>query len=79
VVREIHAQVAGWHPKRGPRWNDLLDRAERGRFQLFRTYAFVGAALAAVIVAAYMAMAGLGLGSFGTAPVESHSSVTTNR
>ena len=79
VVREFHAQIASWNPKRGPRWNDLLDRAERGRFQLFRVYAVAGAAMALVIVAAYVAIAGLGLGSFSNAPVENHSSVTTNR
>lgn len=79
VIRELRAQVSVWNPKQGPRWNDLLDRAEKRPFQLFRVYAFAGAALAVVIVAAYMAIAGLGLGSFSTAPVENHSSVTTNR
>jgi hypothetical protein len=79
VVRELHAQISSWTPKQGPRWNDVLDRAEKRPFQLFRVYAFAGTALAAVIVAAYMAIAGLGLGGFSTAPVENHSSVTTTR
>lgn len=79
VVQELHAHISSWTPKQGPRWNDLLDQAEKRPFQLFRVYAFAGAALAAVIVAAYVAIAGLGLGSFSSAPVENHSSVTTTR
>lgn len=79
VAREVHAQISSWTPKRGPRWQDLLERAEKRPFQLFRVYAFAGAALAAVIVAAYITIAGLHLGSFSSAPVESHSSVTTGR
>ena len=79
VAREVRSQISAWTPKRGPRWNDLLDRAENRGFQLFRVYALAGATMAAVIVAAYMAMAGLGLGSFGNQPVESHSTISTNR
>lgn len=79
VARELQTQISSWSPSRGPRWNDLVERAESRGFQLFRVYALGGAAMAAVIVAAYFAIAGLGLGSFANQPVESHSNISTNR
>lgn len=69
LVRRIETDISSWTPERGPRWADLQQRVEARPRQLFRIYALAGAALAAILFGAYLAMAALNVGTLVDQPV----------
>lgn len=69
LVRRIETDISSWTPERGPRWTDLQQRVEERPRQLFRIYALAGAALAAILFGAYLAMAALNVGTLVDQPV----------
>ena len=71
LVRRIKTDVSSWSPERGPRWAELQDVVRDRPRQLFRVYALAGAALAVILVSAFLAMTALNLGSLAGQPVVS--------
>jgi hypothetical protein len=71
LVRRIKADVSTWTPERGPRWAELRESVRERPRQLFRIYAFAGAALAAILIGAFLAMSALDIGSLASQPVVS--------
>ncbi|GAC1657161.1 MAG: hypothetical protein NVS9B1_14220 [Candidatus Dormibacteraceae bacterium] len=70
-VRVIQTEISTWAPRRGPNWAELEERIGRRSARPFRVYAVAGFALAAILLAAFVAMSGLNLATFAT-PVVSH-------
>lgn len=73
LVRRIQTDVSSWTPKRGPRWTELKESVRERPKQLLKVYAFAGAALAAILVGAFLAMSALDIGTLASQPVVSHS------
>ncbi len=73
LVRRIQTDVSSWAPERGPRWAQLQETVRERPRQLFRVYALAGAALAVILVCAFLAMTALNLGSLAAQPVVSQS------
>jgi len=73
LVRRIQADVSTWTPGRGPRWDQLQDLVRGRPRQLFKVYALAGAALAAILLGAFIAMSALDIGSLAAQPVVSQS------
>jgi hypothetical protein len=74
VVRRIQTDISSWTPKGGPRWADLQGSIRERPRQLLKVYALAGAALAAILVGAFIAMSALNFGSLASQPVVSQSS-----
>lgn len=67
VVRRIRTEMAGWQPRRGANWADLMERAEGTRQRAVYhgrvlVYSMSTAALVAILVLAAVAMSSLDLG-----------------
>jgi len=75
LVRRIQTDVSSWTPERGPRWADLQGSVRERPLQLFKVYVFAGAALAAILLGAFLAMSALDVGSLVAQPVISHSAI----
>jgi len=69
VVRRIQTDISTWAPERGPRWAALQESVRERPRQLFKIYAFAGAALAVILFSAFFAMAALNIGSLASQPV----------
>jgi hypothetical protein len=71
LTRQLGDEVRQWRPRRGPDYDDMIRRAERftPRWVL---YPVASAALATIIVTAFLLMVSLHLGSWAGAPVQSH-------
>ena len=63
VVRRIQTDVSSWTPERGPSWAALQESVRERPRQVFKIYAFAGAALAAILFGAFLAMSALDVGS----------------
>ena len=74
LVRRIQSEISSWTPERGPRWAELNRGVEERPRQIFKVYALGAAALAAILFAAFLAMAAFNVGTLVSQPVVSSQS-----
>jgi hypothetical protein len=70
IARRIRADLAGWKPRRGPDFADLLVRSGL-KVNTWIFYPAMSAVLVAILLIAFLLMTTLHVGSLGAQPVHS--------
>jgi hypothetical protein len=66
VVRRIQTDISSWTPESGPQWAALQESVRKRPRQVFKIYAFAGAALAVILFGAFLAMSAFDIGSLAS-------------
>ena len=68
LIERLQAEIGSWKPRRGPDYSDLISRAGGG-LNRWAFYPVMSAVLAAILIAAFLVMTTLHIGSLGGQPV----------
>jgi hypothetical protein len=71
VARVVRGGVQSWRPRRGPDWQDLMGRVAAGPSPLV-VYTVASAALAVILVLAYIVGSALEIGALAPQPIHSN-------
>ena len=72
VSRMIRATVETWKPRRGPDWSDMMIRLAAAGPSPWVVYTTASAALAVIIVAAFLVGSWLQIGALAPQPIDVH-------
>ena len=70
VARTVREGVDAWRPRRGPDWQNLMQRVGSGPHPLV-LYTVASAALVVILVLAFIVGSDLGIGSLAPQPINS--------
>ncbi len=72
VSRMIRAEVETWKPRRGPDWSDLMIRLAAAGPSPWVVYTSASAALAVILIAAFLLGSWLQIGALAPQPISTH-------
>jgi len=72
ISRMIRAEVETWTPRRGPDWTDVLIRLAGTGPSPWVVYTTASAALAVILIGAFLVGSALQLGGLGLQPADVH-------
>ena len=72
ISRMIRAEVETWTPRRGPDWTDILIRLAGTGPSPWIVYTTASAALAVILIGAFLVGSALQLGGLGLQPADVH-------
>ena len=72
ISRMIRAEVETWTPRRGPDWTDILIRLAGTGPSPWIVYTTASAALAVILIGAFLVGSALQLGGLGLQPSDVH-------
>ena len=72
VSRMIRAEVETWKPRRGPDWSDLMIRLAAAGPSPWVVYASASAALAVILIAAFLLGSWLEIGALAPQPISTN-------
>ena len=70
VARTVREGVESWRPRRGPDWNDLMERVGGGPAP-WVLYTVASAALVVILLLAFIVGSDLGIGALAPQPINS--------